>query len=61
MLLFDWNVTIHVLGCSVVLQRVSVRLGCIGAITPDDMKGVVQAMDQALREIGINNREAFEA
>ena len=37
------------------------RVGCIGAVTPDDMKGVVQAMDQALREIGINNREAFEA
>jgi 2-aminoethylphosphonate-pyruvate transaminase len=34
------------------------RVGCIGAITPDDMKGVVQAMDQALREIGIKNRKA---
>jgi 2-aminoethylphosphonate-pyruvate transaminase len=37
------------------------RLGCIGAITPDDMKGVVQAMDQALREIGITKREATPA
>jgi 2-aminoethylphosphonate-pyruvate transaminase len=37
------------------------RLGCIGAITPDDMKGVVQAMDQALAEIGIKNREAIQA
>jgi 2-aminoethylphosphonate-pyruvate transaminase len=37
------------------------RVGCIGAITPDDMKGVVQAMDQALREIGINKREAIQA
>jgi 2-aminoethylphosphonate-pyruvate transaminase len=34
------------------------RLGCIGAITPDDMKGVVQAMDQALGELGIKKREA---
>ena len=34
------------------------RIGCIGAITPDDMKGAVQAIDQALREIGITRREA---
>ncbi len=39
----------------------SFRVGCIGAITPDDMKGVIQAMDQALREIGIENREAVQA
>ena len=37
------------------------RVGCIGAITPDDMAGVVQAMDQALREIGIKRREAVQA
>ena len=37
------------------------RVGCIGAITPDDMKGVIQAMDQALREIGIEHREAVQA
>ncbi len=37
------------------------RLGCIGAITPDDMKGVVEAMDQVLREIGVNDREASAA
>ncbi len=37
------------------------RVGCIGAITPDDMVGVVQAMDQVLREIGINRREAAQA
>ena len=36
------------------------RVGCIGAITPDDMAGAVQAMDQALREIGINRREAVQ-
>ena len=34
------------------------RVGCIGAITPGDMAGAVQAMDQALREIGITRREA---
>jgi 2-aminoethylphosphonate-pyruvate transaminase len=37
------------------------RVGCIGAITPDDMAGAVQAMDQALREIGVTNREAVQA
>jgi 2-aminoethylphosphonate-pyruvate transaminase len=37
------------------------RLGCIGAITPDDMKGVIHAMDEVLREIGIKNREAIQA
>jgi 2-aminoethylphosphonate-pyruvate transaminase len=36
------------------------RVGCIGAITPDDMAGAVHAMDQALREIGIKNREAVQ-
>jgi 2-aminoethylphosphonate-pyruvate transaminase len=36
------------------------RVGCIGAITPGDMAGAVQAMDQALREIGINRREAVQ-
>jgi 2-aminoethylphosphonate-pyruvate transaminase len=33
------------------------RVGCIGAITPADMTGAVRAMDQALREIGVNCRE----
>jgi 2-aminoethylphosphonate-pyruvate transaminase len=37
------------------------RVGCIGAITPDDMVGVVQAIDQVLQEIGINRREAAQA
>jgi 2-aminoethylphosphonate-pyruvate transaminase len=37
------------------------RVGCIGAITPDDMVGVVQAIDQALREIGINCGETAQA
>jgi 2-aminoethylphosphonate-pyruvate transaminase len=34
------------------------RIGCIGALTPDDMRGVVQAIDQVLQELGINRREA---
>jgi 2-aminoethylphosphonate-pyruvate transaminase len=37
------------------------RVGCIGAITPEDMAGAVRAMDQALREIGITRREALQA
>ena len=37
------------------------RVGCIGAITPDDMAGAVRAMDQALQEIGIRSREALRA
>jgi 2-aminoethylphosphonate-pyruvate transaminase len=37
------------------------RVGCIGAITQDDMAYAVQAMDQALREIGITKREAVQA
>jgi 2-aminoethylphosphonate-pyruvate transaminase len=37
------------------------RVGCIGAITPEDMSDAVQAMDHALREIGITRREALPA
>ena len=29
------------------------RVGCIGAITPSDMAGAVEAMSQALRDIGV--------
>ena len=36
----------------------SFRVGCIGAITPDDMSRAVAAMDAALTEIGITRREA---
>jgi 2-aminoethylphosphonate-pyruvate transaminase len=32
------------------------RVGCIGAITPSDMEGAVEAMDLAMNDIGINNR-----
>jgi 2-aminoethylphosphonate-pyruvate transaminase len=37
------------------------RVGCIGAITPADMAGAVQAIDAALREIGVTHREAIQA
>jgi 2-aminoethylphosphonate-pyruvate transaminase len=33
------------------------RVGCIGAITPDDMAGAVAAMGAALDELGITKRE----
>jgi 2-aminoethylphosphonate-pyruvate transaminase len=32
------------------------RVGCIGAITPEDMAGAVRAMGQALAELGITQR-----
>jgi 2-aminoethylphosphonate-pyruvate transaminase len=34
----------------------SFRVGCIGAITPDDMRGFVAAVDAALGELGVRNR-----
>ena len=34
------------------------RVGCIGAVTPDDMAHAVRAMHEALLEIGITRREA---
>jgi 2-aminoethylphosphonate-pyruvate transaminase len=37
------------------------RVGCIGAITPEDMAAAVRAMDQALVQIGIVRREASSA
>jgi len=36
------------------------RVGCIGAITPDDMRRAVAAMDAALVEIGVKNREQIQ-
>ena len=36
----------------------SFRVGCIGAITPDDMERAVVAMGEALRELGIEQRKA---
>ena len=36
----------------------SFRVGCIGAIAPDDMSRAVAAVDAALKEIGITRREA---
>jgi len=34
----------------------SFRVGCIGAITPDDMRGFVAAVDAVLGELGVRNR-----
>lgn len=34
----------------------SFRVGCIGAITPEDMRGAVAAMDAALDEMGVRIR-----
>ncbi len=36
----------------------SFRVGCIGALSPDDMTRAVDAMDAALREIGVRRRAA---
>jgi 2-aminoethylphosphonate-pyruvate transaminase len=33
-------------------------VGCIGAITPDDMRRAVVAMGEALGELGIAERKA---
>jgi 2-aminoethylphosphonate-pyruvate transaminase len=34
------------------------RVGCIGAVTPDDMKGAVAAIGGALQDLGVRRREA---
>ena len=39
-------------------DRPSIRIGCIGAITPDDMRGAVRAMGEALAAMGIGTRQA---
>jgi 2-aminoethylphosphonate-pyruvate transaminase len=36
----------------------SFRVGCIGAITPEDMRRAVQAMDATLVELGVRARQA---
>ncbi|MEJ0018995.1 MAG: 2-aminoethylphosphonate--pyruvate transaminase [Acetobacteraceae bacterium] len=36
----------------------SFRVGCIGAVTPDDMRRAVAAMGEALGELGITQRKA---
>ena len=36
----------------------SFRVGCIGAVTPDDMQDAVAAMAEALNDLGITHREA---
>jgi 2-aminoethylphosphonate-pyruvate transaminase len=39
----------------------TMRIGCIGAITPDDMRRAVQAMADAMNEIGVRQREPVHA
>jgi 2-aminoethylphosphonate-pyruvate transaminase len=34
------------------------RVGCIGAVTPEDIRGAVAAIDGALQELGVTRREA---
>ena len=36
----------------------SFRVGCIGAVTPEDMQGAVGAMGEALRELGVGRAAA---
>ncbi|MBP0444274.1 2-aminoethylphosphonate--pyruvate transaminase [Roseomonas sp. SSH11] len=36
----------------------SIRIGCIGAVTPDDMRFALTAMEAALQELGVNRRAA---
>jgi 2-aminoethylphosphonate-pyruvate transaminase len=39
-------------------ERPSFRVGCIGAVTPDDMRGFVAAVGAVLTELGIRERQA---
>jgi 2-aminoethylphosphonate-pyruvate transaminase len=39
-------------------EQPSFRVGCIGAITPDDMRRAVAAMGEAVAEMGIKQRKA---
>jgi 2-aminoethylphosphonate-pyruvate transaminase len=39
-------------------ERPSFRVGCIGAITPDDIRGFVAAVGTVLTELGIRERQA---
>ncbi len=36
----------------------SFRVGCIGAVTPDDVQGAVRAMGEAMAALGVRTREA---
>ncbi|HEY8611415.1 MAG TPA: 2-aminoethylphosphonate--pyruvate transaminase [Roseomonas sp.] len=36
----------------------SIRIGCIGAVTPDDMRFAVEAMAGALEDLGVNRQAA---
>jgi len=39
-------------------EKPSFRVGCIGAITPDDMRGFVSAVAAVLKELDVHRREA---
>ena len=39
-------------------EQPSFRVGCIGAVTPEDMARAVAAMGEALGELGIEQRKA---
>jgi len=39
-------------------QAPSFRIGCIGAVTPDDMRRAVAAIDGALGDLGVTRRQA---
>ena len=41
--------------------RPSFRVGCIGAITPNDMRSFLKAVETALTTMGISNRRACRA
>jgi 2-aminoethylphosphonate-pyruvate transaminase len=39
-------------------QAPTFRVGCIGAVTPEDIRGAVGAIDRVLQELGVTRREA---
>lgn len=39
-------------------EKPSFRVGCIGAVTPEDMRGFTRAVDAVLHDMGISRREA---
>ena len=39
-------------------EKPSFRVGCIGAVTPEDMRGFTRAVDTVLHDMGIRRREA---
>lgn len=39
-------------------EKPSFRVGCIGAVTPEDMRGFTRSVDAVLHDMGIRRREA---